>query len=342
MRAGAHNYEAGVRVCVPTHRSALESHAAERARTEGPHAGLCFVDACMQAHGHGGRVSPCYPRPMASQSGTLHVVAVPIGNAADISLRALDVLRTVAIVAAEDTRHFATLARHHGIPARALSYHDHNEESRTRELLERLRGGEDVALVSDAGTPLISDPGFRMVRAAIDAGIEVTVVPGPSAVTTALAGSGLPPHPYRFIGFLPRAVAARRAALAAVARDEATLVAFEAPRRLTDALRDAIDVLGDRPACLARNLTKPHERWQRGTLIELLAQLEKEDEVRGECTLVVGGADPRTAASDDAEDDARLLLDGDAPPRVVQELLVRRHGLSKRDAYALVLRLRER
>lgn len=275
-------------------------------------------------------------------SATLYLVAVPIGNPADLSARAREVLASVPVVAAEDTRHFATLARQHGLDVRAVSYHDHNEASRARGLLDRLRGGEDVALVSDAGTPLLSDPGYRLVRAAIDDGIVVTVVPGPSAVTTALAGSGLPPHPFRFIGFLPRATGARRSALVGLASDDATLVAFEAPRRMVEALRDACDVLGDRPACLARNLTKPHERWQRGTLSTLLAELEAEGEVRGECTLVIGGAEHRAIAEAEAESDARLLLDAGAEPRAVQELLVRRHGLPRRDAYALVLRLRDR
>jgi 16S rRNA (cytidine1402-2'-O)-methyltransferase len=275
-------------------------------------------------------------------SGTLYLVALPIGNPDDITLRALATLRAVAVVAAEDTRHFATLARHHGIETRAVSYHDHNEASRTRALLDRLRSGEDVALVSDAGTPLVSDPGYRLVRGALDGGLPVTSLPGPSAVTTALAASGLPPHPFRFLGFLPRTSAARRSALGALASDDATLVAFEAPRRLADALRDALDVLGDRPACLARNLTKRHERYQRGALVELLAQLDDEGEVRGECTIVIGGAPAGATTTADAEDDARLLLGGGAPPRAVQELLVSRHGLAKREASALVLRLRDR
>lgn len=279
-------------------------------------------------------------------SGVLYLVAVPIGNAGDLTPRAAEVLASVGLVAAEDTRHFATLARQHGIATRAVSYHDHNESMRALQLLARLEGGEDIALLSDAGTPLISDPGFRLVRAAIDAGVRVTSLPGASAVATAVSASGLPPHPYRFMGFLPRAAAARRAALEAVARDDATLVAFEAPRRLADALRDALAVLGDRQACLARNLTKPHERYQRGPLTSLIAELEAElqDEgaVRGECTLLVHGADSRIAGpSAAAEEDARLLLAEGAPPRAVQRLLVERHGLTKRDAYALVLRLRE-
>ncbi len=251
-------------------------------------------------------------------------------------------MQSVAVVAAEDTRHFATLARHHGIETRAVSYHDHNESIRARELLHRLKLGEDVALVSDAGTPLVSDPGYRLVRAAIDAGITVTSVPGASAVTTALAASGLPPHPFRFAGFLPRTAAARRAAFEARAADDATLIAFEAPRRLIAALRDALDVLGDRPACLARNLTKPHERYERGTLRELIAGLEAEEEVRGECTILIGGASEAEATTAAAEADARLLLEHATPARAIQELLVARHGLPKRDAYALVLRLRDR
>jgi 16S rRNA (cytidine1402-2'-O)-methyltransferase len=275
-------------------------------------------------------------------SGRLFVIAVPIGNLDDLSRRARETLQSVAVVAAEDTRHFATLARHHGIETRAVSYHDHNEEARSRELIQRLEAGEGVALVSDAGTPLVSDPGYRLVRAAIDAGITVTSLPGASAVTTALAASGLPPHPFKFLGFLPRTAAARRTSLEAVARDQATLVAFEAPRRLADALRDALAVLGDRPACLARNLTKPHERYQRGTLSEIIVELEAEGDVRGESTLIIGGATERGATVAAAEADARLLLDHDTPARAIQELLMARHGLAKRDAYALVLRLRDR
>ena len=275
-------------------------------------------------------------------SGTLFVVAVPIGNPHDLSQRALEALQGVVVVAAEDTRHFATLARHHGIETRAVSYHDHNEEARTRELIGRLTAGDDVALVSDAGTPLVSDPGYRLVRAAIDAGVTVTSLPGPSAVTTAVAASGLPPHPFRFIGFLPRTAAARRATFAKVRADEATLIAFEAPRRLTDALRDALETLGDRPACLARSITKPHERYQRGALSELVAALDAEGEVRGETTLLIGGAVERSGVTEEAEADTALLLEADAPARAVQELLMQRHGLSKRDAYALVLRMRDR
>lgn len=310
---------------------AIMSHCVNRPESVDLCTGTGSTAALRSRHARPGR---------RSMTGTLHIVAVPIGNLDDLSARARDLLVTVAVVAAEDTRHFATLSRHHAIGRQAVSYHDHNEEPRARELIGRLQRGDDVALVSDAGTPLVSDPGYRLVRAAIEAGITVTSVPGPSAVTAALAASGLPPHPFRFLGFLPRTAAARRAALEAVARDDATLVAFEAPRRLLDAVRDALTVLGDRPGCLARNLTKPHERYQRGSLSELVVALEAEDEVRGECTLVIAGAAGAGVISEEAESDARLLLDGGAPPRAVQELLVRRHRLTKREAYALVLEVR--
>lgn len=275
-------------------------------------------------------------------TGTLVLVAVPIGHPDDLTLRARETLASVAVVAAEDTRHFATLARHHGITSKAISYHDHNETARTPELIARLKAGDDVALVTDAGTPLVSDPGYRLVRAALEAGISVTSLPGASAVTTALAASGLPPHPFRFVGFLPRTASARRAALARLAADDATLVAFEAPRRLADALRDALAILGDRRACLARNLTKPHERWQRGPLSQLHAELTAEGEVRGECTVLIAGADAAAVDAAAAEADARLLLAHDTPARAVHELLVQRYGMAKRDAYALVLELRDR
>ena len=274
-------------------------------------------------------------------TGTLHLVAVPIGNLDDLGTRARDTLAAAALVAVEDTRHFATLSRHHGLRVRTVSYHDHNEAARTTELLGRLRSGEDVALVTDAGTPLVSDPGFRLVRAAIDAGIAVTAIPGPSAVVTGArrlgpAAPSIPLHRIPAAGGGPR-----RSALERIAGLEQR---WWCSRRRTVSwrpLRDALAVLGDRPACLARNLTKPHERYQRGTLSELLGALEAEGEVRGEATLVIGGSPP-TPAINAAEADASLLLEHGAPARAVQELVQRRHGLSKRDAYALMLRLRDR
>jgi 16S rRNA (cytidine1402-2'-O)-methyltransferase len=270
-------------------------------------------------------------------AGRLYLVPTPIGNQQDLSPRARDLLARVDVVAAEDTRHFATLARAHGLPGRSVSYHDHNEAARVPQLLDRLRAGEDVALVTDAGTPLINDPGYSLVEAAVAAGLEVVSLPGPSAVTTALAASGLPPVPFRFVGFPPRTAARRRAFFAGLASDTATLVAFESPHRLRDTLRDAREALGDRRICLARNLTKPHEHYQRGRLSEVEAALAAEEVVRGEATLVVAGAPPRAGepGAGDAGRDAGLLREAGASARTIATFLSARHGLSRRDAYRL-------
>lgn len=280
-----------------------------------------------------------YARPM---SGTLHLVAVPIGNPADITLRALDTLRAADLVAVEDTRHFATLARAHAIHARTVSLHEHNEASRVPEMLSRLREGADIAVVSDAGTPLVSDPGYRLVVAALAEGIAVTSLPGASAITTALAAAGLPPAPFRFCGFPPRAAGPRRAFYAALSAESATLILFEAPHRLLASLEDARAALGNRLACLARNLTKAHERYQRGSLDELVAALAAEEVVRGECTLVIGGAEkgPAGTAGPEvmAERAAAILLDEGAPPRAVMALLTSLFGLPRRRAYRLAHR----
>ena len=267
-------------------------------------------------------------------SGTLSLVAVPIGNPDDLTIRARDLLRRVAVVAAEDTRHFATLARHHGITTRAISYHAHNEDGRAAQLVARLQAGDDVALVTDAGTPLVSDPGLTLVRAALGAGIAVTALPGASAVTTALSASGLAPLPFRFIGFLARTSARRRAQLAGLAGDPDTLVAFEAPHRLLATLTDALEVLGARQACLARSITKRDERYQRGTLAELLAALRDEPTVRGETTIVIAGASSAPEAVD-ASGDAALLAASDASVRTIAEYLARRHGIPRRRAYEI-------
>lgn len=267
-------------------------------------------------------------------SGTLYLVPTPIGDPRDITLRALEVLRGVAVIAAEDTRHYATLARHHGLPRRALSYHDHNEAQRSAQLVARLAAGEDVALVTDAGTPLISDPGLTLVRAALAAGLAVTALPGASAVTTALAASGLAPLPFRFVGFPPRTAAKRRSFFASLADDPATLVAFEAPHRLRRALADARAALGDRDACLARNMTKRHERFERGCLSELEAVLAAEVTVRGEATVVIAGS-AAPAELPDAVQDAALLAASGASVRTTADYLARRHGLGRRRAYEL-------
>ncbi len=218
--------------------------------------------------------------------GTLYLVATPIGNLADITHRALQVLRDVDLIACEDTRHTRKLLQHYGIDTKTISYHEHNEQQRARELIERLQQGSDVAVVSDAGTPSISDPGFRLVRAAIESGISVVPVPGPSALISALIAAGLPTDEFFFGGFLPGRASARRARLNELRSVPGTLIFYEAPHRLAASLKDAYEVLGEREAVVARELTKLHEEIRRGRLSEL-SEHYSSVEPRGEIVLLI-------------------------------------------------------
>lgn len=262
------------------------------------------------------------------------VVSGPIGNPDDITLRALRVLGEVSRIAAEDTRIAARLLAHHGLGKPIESYHDHNEESRAPALVARMLAGEDIALLTDAGTPLVSDPGYRLVKACVDAGIQVEVLPGPCAAITALAGAALPVDRFHFLGFLPRDP---RPLLAECAGWVGTLVAYESPLRLPETLDLLAALWPTRRVVVARNLTKLHEQWLRGTAAEVRAALG--DETRGEVTLLVEGHDDSPTAVDiDAEID-RLLGAGTDPRRIRDELAART-GLPKRDIYARVLQRR--
>jgi len=256
-------------------------------------------------------------------AGALYLVATPIGNPGDVTARAIEALRSASVVAVEDTRSARTLFRRLGVsPARVVSYHEHNERARTAWLIERLRAGEDVALVPEAGTPLVSDPGFRLVRAAADEGISVVALPGPSAVLAALSASGLPPDRFSFVGFLPRQRAQRLAAFAELAGRPETLVAFEAPHRILESLEDAQAALGERRAAVGVNLTKPTERFLRGTLAELRAELGSLEQVRGEMTVVIEGAGAPAPELDARVDDAiRALLAEGLGPRAIRDAL---------------------
>ena len=266
---------------------------------------------------------------------TVYVVATPIGNLEDLSPRAQRVLSEVALIACEDTRHTALLCQRYGITTPRVSLHAHNEARRVPELLERLARGESLALVSDAGTPLISDPGERLVRAALEAGFAVVPVPGPSAVLAALVASGFSTRCFAFAGFLPRKGAERARSLAALAVFPGTLIVFEAPNRVARTLADLHAALGPRRAALARELTKRHETVLRGRLGELSLQ-----ELRGELTIVVEGPSdeaPPAALLVDADAAADRLLAAGLSARDAARCLAADLGLAKRDAYARVL-----
>jgi len=275
--------------------------------------------------------------------GVLYVVATPIGNLEDVTLRALAVLRSVDLIAAEDTRRTRILLEHHGIARPLTSYHDAVERRRAPALVERLREGARVALVSDAGTPGIADPGYHLVRGALAAGIPVVPIPGPSAVTAIVSVAGIPADRFVFEGFLPARAGQRAARLAALAREPRALVFLEAARRLPAFLAAAADALGDRPAVVARELTKRFEEILRGTLGSLRVEVETRAALRGEVTVLIGGV-PEAAAIEPMTLDDEIRA-GRAAGRGLKELaaeIARRTGLSARDVYRRALTLEGR
>jgi 16S rRNA (cytidine1402-2'-O)-methyltransferase len=252
-------------------------------------------------------------------SGGLVVCPTPIGNLEDITLRVLAALREADLVACEDTRRTGILLERYGVKARLVSYHEHNERQRSRELVDRMRQGATVALVSDAGTPLVSDPGFVLVRACVAAGLPVEVLPGPSAAIAALVASALPSDRWRFVGFLPR----KRRELEELLRSPETVVAFESPRRVASTLAVLADLDPDRQAAVCRELTKLHEEVVRGTAAELAVRYGAAPP-RGEVVLVVGPASPELAAADHsrpAEAAVRRLVEAGAKPRIAASVV---------------------
>ena len=276
---------------------------------------------------------------MSHQRGTLYLVATPIGNLEDVTRRALRVLGEADVVACEDTRRTRALLEHFGIRARTVSYHEHNERERAEELARSIEEGRTVALVSDAGTPGVNDPGYRVVRACVERGLSVVPVPGPTAFVAALTASGLPTDEFYFGGFLPARSHARREKLAAVKGLRATLVFYETPHRLAHALADALEVLGEREAVVARELTKMHEEIVRGRLSELAARFAPEGAARGELVLVVdrevideGVAEETQATSSVADLVAAFEREG-LDPRAALKRAARQLGLTRDEAY---------
>jgi len=272
-----------------------------------------------------------------SGAGTVYVVSTPIGNLEDVSERALRVLREVELIACEDTRHTAVLCARFGVATPRVSLHAHNEARRLPELLERLARGGSIALVSDAGTPLLSDPGERLVRAALEAGARVVPVPGASALLAALVASGFATRPFAFAGFLPRRGAERARELATLAAFPGTIVLYEAPNRAAATLRDLFDAFGARRVLLARELTKRHETLTRG----VLGQVELDDP-RGELAIVIEGpgesaTQPEASEAEIAAELERLRAQGHSA-RDTARALAARFGLSRREAYARVIK----
>ena len=275
--------------------------------------------------------------------GVLYIVATPIGNLEDISLRAIDTLKSVDLVAAEDTRHSRQLLNHFGIEARMISCHEYNEESRSDEILERLAEGEDVALISDAGTPLISDPGFRLVRAARQAGVRVSPIPGANSAITALSAAGLATTSFHFYGFLSPKKQQRGAQLEALRDLTGTLVLFESSHRIKDLLRQMAEVFPDHHCVIAKELTKLHEQFLAGSPAQLL-QLFDDDKAlsRGEFVVLIDN--PADAGSEAPEgDDADLLrvLVDELPLKQAVKIAARLSRAKKNDLYQLALQIRD-
>jgi len=252
---------------------------------------------------------------LSDQKGLVYLCPTPIGNLGDITCRVLQVLSEVDLIACEDTRRTGKLLQHFGLSAPMISYHEHNQAERTSKLINQLRKGKKIAVVTDAGTPGMSDPGFRLVEAAIHAGMEVVSLPGPCAFVTALVASGLPPEPCSFYGFLPRRGKKRRELLKCLSCEKKTFVLYEAPHRLTNTLRDLIDLIGgERQAVLGRELTKIHEQYLRGTLAQLLQTVEK-GQLRGEYVLVVAGKKEEPPDADKLDELLDKLLASGLSPR---------------------------
>ena len=278
-------------------------------------------------------------RRTSSGPGRLFVVATPIGNLSDVTLRALRVLADADVIAAEDTRTTRKLLTQHSIRTPLVAYHEHNETLRTPELLGRLRAGEVVALVSESGTPSISDPGYRLVREAIAAQIPVEPVPGPSAILAALVVSGLPTDAFVFEGFLPRRGGERRRRLELLKAEPRTLVIFEAPHRIDATVTDMVEVFGDRRVALCRELTKMHEEVRRSSLAELAASLRRRP-VKGELVLVVEGAAAAAPDVDGAVEEALQRIGNGESVREATRSVAALRGVPRRALYDRVLQQR--
>lgn len=273
----------------------------------------------------------------------LYVVATPIGNMDDITLRAIKILNAVDIIAAEDTRHTAKLLAFHNIKTSLVSYHEHNEIRRASLLIEKLKSGLSVALVSDAGTPSISDPGYRLVKAVIENDIRVVPIPGVSAAVAALSVSGLPTDSFVFMGFPPKKRTRCRELLQGLAKENKSIIFYESPKRIVAFLKEIISIMGDRYGVLSREMTKYHEEFLRGPLSEIVRLLEERPVVKGECTLIISGYEKKDKGFTQAvfdEISARLRIQETRPSSLAKEI-ARKYDLPKSQVYEAILRLKD-
>ena len=285
------------------------------------------------------------PTPDATRNAlpaALYVVATPIGNRRDITIRALDVLSMVDLIAAEDTRATKSFLAFHNLSGKLVSYHEHNETQRTPGLIDKLKGGVSVALVSQAGTPTVSDPGYRLLQGAIDNGIPVIPIPGPSAATAALSVSGLPTDSYVFVGFPPAKKGRRKTLLEQLADEPRTIIFYESPKRILTLLTEIMTTLGNRRSVLAREMTKLHEEFLRGRVSEIDANLRQRTEIKGECTLLVGGCEPDETDLPNhlVTEIAEAVNSRKRRPSEISRDIAQKYGVSKKKIYEQVLRLK--
>lgn len=274
--------------------------------------------------------------------GVLYVVATPIGNREDITLRALNILRDVDLIAAEDTRKTGSLLAHYQIKNRLISFHEHNEKKRTPEMIGKLLDGISIALVSNAGTPSISDPGYRLIEAAIANKITVSPIPGVSAATAAMSVSALPTDSFVFIGFLPRKKAKRQQFLNELAVEPRPVIFYESPKRILTLLEEIISCMGDRPAVLAREMTKLHEEFIRGSVSEILKTLKSRAEIKGECTLLIAGFEGKEELNSEiiTTEIQAALEKQQIRLSEIAKLIAQKYGLSKNKVYEIALKVK--
>lgn len=279
-----------------------------------------------------------------SSYGTLYVVATPIGNLEDMTFRAVNILKQVDFIAAEDTRHSKKLLNHYGIETRMISCHEHNEADKTPLLISQLKNGLSIALISDAGTPTISDPGYHLVRAAAKEKIPVIPIPGCSATMAGLSVSGLPTDAFYFSGFLPKKKEKLQQALELLKNQKATLIIYESPKRITNLIESIIPVFGNRQACFAREITKLHEEYMRGSLSEILRMLHEKQTIKGECSLFVQGGDGSEEVCLDEETLTKIILErlaaNDLGTSELARQIAEKTGFPKKQVYEMILKLK--